>query len=74
MTSTELRRTVWHEWLHAATWDYTDGLEDVLKYMKDGPLKNELMERFYNIRENVTYTLERTLGPYVFPSFNWDEK
>ena len=74
LTSNELRRTVWHEWLHAATWDYTDEVENIMKYLKDGPLKNELIDRLYNARENVTYNLERMLGPHIFPSFNWDEK
>jgi hypothetical protein len=74
LTSNELRRTVWHEWLHAVTWDYTDEIENILKYMKSGVLKDELLERLYNTRENVTYNLERTLGPHVFPSFDWTEK
>lgn len=73
LTTNALRRTVWHEWLHAATWDYTDEIENILKYLKDGPLKDELIERLYNARENVTYNLERTLGPHIFPSFKWDE-
>lgn len=73
LTTNALRRTVWHEWLHAATWDYTDEIENILKYLKDGPLKEELIERLYNARENVTYNLERTLGPHIFPSFKWDE-
>lgn len=73
LTTNALRRTVWHEWLHAATWDYTDEVENILKYLKDSPLKDELIERLYNARENVTYNLERTLGPHIFPSFKWDE-
>ena len=74
LTSAELRRTVWHEWLHAVTWDYTDEVENIMKYVKDGSLKDELIDRLYNARENVTYNLERTLGPHVFPSFDWEEK
>lgn len=73
LTTNALRRTVWHEWLHAATWDYTDEIENIVKYIKDGPLKDELLERMYNVRENVTYNLERTLGPHIFPNFNWEE-
>lgn len=74
LTTNALRRTVWHEWLHAATWDYTDEVENIMKYLKDSPLKDELIDRLYNARENVTYNLERTLGPHIFPSFDWEEK
>jgi hypothetical protein len=74
LSANELRRTVFHEWIHAATWLLSDEIENIIKYVKESPLKQELLQRVYDARENITYELERTVGPHIFPSFDWTEK
>lgn len=67
----DLLRHVFHELCHMISWDYTDEMENILKHIPDSPLKEELYDRMYNVREDVTYRLERTFGPHVLPSLDW---
>ena len=69
----QVLRHVFHEICHIITWEYTDMIETCLKHVKAGPLKEQLLDDMYNIRENVTYNLERTMGPHVLPQLDWNE-
>jgi hypothetical protein len=71
MSLNVLKRHVFHEICHILTWEYTDEMENYLKYIEDGPLKEELIDRLYNIREDITYRMERTFGPFVLPTLDW---
>jgi len=71
LTANEIRRHVFHEICHIITWEYTDEMENFLKKIEDGPLKEELLERMFNTREDVTYRMERTFGPHVLPNIDW---
>jgi hypothetical protein len=73
MPVSDIHRHVFHEICHIMSWEYTDEMENMLKYIEEGPLKDELVNRMIDVRENVTYTFERTFGPFVLPTLNWDD-
>jgi hypothetical protein len=57
------------------TWPFVDEFEECVKYLKDEPaLYGELQSRAYDTRENVIYTLERSLGPLILSECLWDEE
>ena len=68
----ELYRHAFHEILHSLTWGYIDEHGEVLKYIKDKTLSKELQLREADTRENITYLLERKLGPFALPEAAWD--
>lgn len=74
MTLVKLKRHAFHEILHALTWPFIDEYFSVIKYIKDPKLYTELAERAEDTRENVTYLLERKLGPFVLPQCDWSKE
>ena len=71
MTLLQIKRHAFHEILHALTWPYIDEYFSVIKHIPEPLLYNELAARSADTRENVTYTLERKLGPFVLPQCDW---
>ena len=71
----ELKKRVFHELLHALTWDLVDEVEAALRHLAVDAeaIRRELKLRAYEAREAVTYRLERTLGPLCFPELDWSE-
>lgn len=69
-SNSEIRDDAFHEILHAMTWDYSDEYSSVIKYIKNKELRKELETRNFEVREQVTYLLERKFGPLIFPDFN----
>jgi hypothetical protein len=67
----DLRRVVFHEIIHILTFDYADEIESLLDLITNKKLKEELSKRAQAVNENVTYRLERSLGPLCFPNLNW---
>src|ERR1035437_13293 len=75
LTINQIKRHAFHEVLHAMTWPFVDEFEECVKYLKDEPaLYGELQSRAYDTRENVIYTLERSLGPLILSECLWDEE
>ena len=73
MPLNRVKRHVFHEICHIITWEYTDEMENMIKHIPDGLLKEELVDRWYNIREDITYRMERAYGPHVLPQIDWTE-
>jgi hypothetical protein len=67
----QIKRHAFHEILHTMTWPYIDEYFAVIKHISDIALYNELARRSEDTRENVTYMLERKLGPFVLPQCDW---
>jgi hypothetical protein len=74
MSRNEIRQTLFHEWLHAASWDLYDELETAINHLKPSPLRDELHKRYLDTRENVVYHMERALGPHVFPFIEYKDQ
>lgn len=73
MSRDTLRKAVLHEWLHAASWELYDEIENLLDQLKPSPLKKELYRRYLDARENVVYHIERSVGPHVFPFIVYED-
>lgn len=73
MSRDALRQAVLHEWLHSASWELYDEVENLLSMIKAGPLKKELYRRYLDARENVVYHIERSVGPHVFPFIEYKD-
>lgn len=74
MHSPDIKRHIFHELVHTMHWPFTDEFEETIKYLKTNkPLFNELTKRHEDTRENVTYSIERKMGPLVIPEATWDK-
>lgn len=73
MSTNKLRQAILHEWLHAASWDLYDEIENLIKKIKTKSLKKEIEKRYLDIRENVVYNIERSVGPHVFPYIKYED-
>lgn len=70
-----IKRHVFHELLHTLTWGFTDEFLEITKYIKNAGLKQELEKRHSDMRETITYSMERKLGPFCLGSgFNKEQK
>lgn len=74
VTLSKMKRHAFHEILHALTWPFTDEYSEVIKYIKDIKLHNELTERHLHTRENIVYTFERKLGPLILTDADWSSE
>ena len=73
LSRNKLRQAVLHEWLHASSWELYDEIEKLLSFLKPGPLQKELYQRYLDTRENVVYSIERSVGPHVFPFIKYED-
>lgn len=70
MTRSQLIVNVFHEVLHALSWDYEDEYCHTVKHIKSRVLNKELKARWQDACERVTYDHTRHLGPLIFPEVN----
>lgn len=73
LTLLQIKRRAFHEVMHAMTCPYIDEYYAVIKHISDITLYKELAGRADDMRENVTYLLERKLGPFVLPQCDWSK-
>lgn len=73
MPTVKLRQAILHEWLHAVSWDLYDEMDNLIKRIKNKPLRKEIEKRYLDIRENVVYNIERSVGPHVFPYIKYED-
>lgn len=69
----KLKRHAFHEVIHALTWPFIDEYNEVMKYIDSVELYNEMAARAVDTRENVTYQLERKMGPHALPEADWGD-
>lgn len=68
-----LKRDLFHETLHLMNWGRRDIFDETLKYVKNTQLRKALEKRFYDCDESITFTMERSLGPYIIAKWDKDE-
>ena len=68
-----LKQDALHELTHIINWMKRDIFEETLTYIKSGPLKKSLRNRFYEADEASTYTLERAVGPFIIKGYKRDD-
>lgn len=74
LSRNEIRQAIFHEWLHSASWEIYDEIETVINHLKPSPLRDELHKRYLDVRENVVYHMERSMGPHVFPFIEYKDQ
>ncbi|KAA0256217.1 hypothetical protein FBQ97_08070 [Acidobacteria bacterium ACD] len=72
-TMQALRRHAFHEMLHALTWPLFDETEAAIRRIPDSRVRQEVLSRALDARENIVYDLERKVGPLAFPHLPWNE-
>ena len=73
MSTNKLRQAILHEWLHTVSWDLYDEIDNLIRRIKPKALRKEIEKRYLDIRENVVYNIERSVGPYVFPYIKYED-
>lgn len=67
LTLAQLKSKLFHECLHALSYPLYWQIENLLEYVKNKPLQEELAKQSHHISEDITYKFERSFGPYIFP-------
>jgi hypothetical protein len=73
MTRSQLIVNLFHEILHALSWDFEDEFIHTVKHIKAKGLNKELKKRWQDASERVTYDHTRHLGPLIFPEVNSED-
>jgi hypothetical protein len=73
LSMNRLKQCVFHEIIHALTWPFLDELDYLLNNVKDKKVLERSYKEIPDIRENVTYRMERLFGPLCFPHLKWEK-
>jgi hypothetical protein len=65
-----LKQDALHEMIHVISWIRRDVFDDTIKHVKPLSLRKELTKRFYDADEKITYTMERSVGPFIVKGFS----